>query len=68
MSVMANLPCLGALLPDILQAGAFSYHRFIYLLACIDRWKVCNRLVFGCTVKTTIKVERQCNLTIELFS
>ena len=25
--------------------GAFSYHRFIFLLACIDRWKVYNRHV-----------------------
>ena len=32
--------------------GAFSYHRFIFLLACIDRWKVYNRLVFACTVNT----------------
>ena len=43
--------------------GAFSYHRFIFLLACIDRWKIYNRLVFACTVKTVIKVERQCVLT-----
>ena len=28
MSVMANLLCFG---------GAFSSHRFIFLLACIDR-------------------------------
>ena len=31
--------------------GAFSYRRFIFLLACIDRWKVYNRLVSTCTVK-----------------
>ena len=43
--------------------GAFSYHRFIFLLACIDRWKVNNRLVLACTVKTAMKVKRQCVLT-----
>ena len=37
--------------------GAFPYHRFIFLLACIDRWKVYNRLVFAYTVKTTIEVK-----------
>ena len=36
--------------------GALSYHRFIFLLACIDRWKVYNRLVSACTVKTVIEV------------
>ena len=51
---------LGALLRDNLQMGAFSYHRFIFLLACIDHWKVYNWLVFACTVKTAIKVKRQC--------
>ena len=40
--------------------GAFSYHRFIFLLACIDCWKIYNRLVFACAVKTAIKVKRQC--------
>ena len=40
--------------------GTFSYHRFIFLLACIDRWKIYNTLVFVCTVKTAIKVKRQC--------
>ena len=40
--------------------GAFSYHRFIFLLACIDRWKVYNRLVFTCTVKTAIEVQCLC--------
>ena len=40
--------------------GIFSYHRFIFLLACIDRWKVYNRLVFACTVKTAVKVKHQC--------
>ena len=40
--------------------GAFSYHRFIFLLACIDRWKVYNRLVFACTVKTATEVQRLC--------
>ena len=38
--------------------GAFSYHRFIFLLACIVRWKVYNRLVSSCTVKTAIEVKR----------
>ena len=37
--------------------SAFFYHKFIYLLACIDRWKVHNRLVFACTVKTAIAVK-----------
>ena len=36
--------------------GDFSYHRFIFLLASIDRWKVYNRLVFACTLKTAIEV------------
>ena len=40
--------------------GAFSYHRFIFLLVCIDRLNVYNRLFFTCTVKTAIKVKRQC--------
>ena len=40
--------------------GAFSYHRFIFLLACIDCWKVYNRLVFACTVKTVIEIKRLC--------
>ena len=43
--------------------GAFSCQRFIFLLACIDRWKVYNRLVSACTVKTAIEVKRQCVLT-----
>ena len=42
--------------------GAFSYHRFIFLLACIDRWKVYNRLVSVCTVKTAIEVKCLCVL------
>ena len=37
--------------------GAFFYHRFIFLLACINRWKVYNRLSFACTVKTAIEVK-----------
>ena len=37
--------------------GAFSYHRFIFLLACIDHSKVFNRLIFACKVKTAIEVE-----------
>ena len=36
--------------------GAFSYHRFILLVSCIDRWKVYIRLVSGYTVKTAIEV------------
>ena len=40
--------------------GAFSYHRFIFLLTCINRWKVFNRLVSTCTVKTAIDVQRLC--------
>ena len=60
---MADLLCLGALLRDNQQTGAFPYHRFIFLLAGIDRWKVDIRLVFACTVKTAIKVKRQCVLT-----
>ena len=40
--------------------GAFFSQKFIFLLACIDRWEVYNRLVFACTVKTAIKVKRQC--------
>ena len=40
--------------------GAFFYHRFIFLLACIDRWKVYNRLVSACTVKTAIEFQRSC--------
>ena len=35
--------------------GAFSCHKFIFLLGGIDRWKVYNRLD-----KTAIKVKRQC--------
>ena len=40
--------------------GAFSYHRVIFLLACIDCWKVYNILVSVCTVKTAIEVQRLC--------
>ena len=40
--------------------SAFSYHRFIFLLACGDCWKVYNRLVSECTVKTAIEVQRLC--------
>ena len=40
--------------------GAFSYHRFIFLVACIDRWKVYNRLVSACTDKTAIEVKHLC--------
>ena len=32
-------------------------------LGCMDRWKVYNKHVFACTVKTAIKVKRQCVLT-----
>ena len=42
--------------------SAFSYHRFIFLSACIDRWKV-YRLVSACTVKTAIEVQRLCGAT-----
>ena len=41
-------------------AAVFSCHRFIFLLACIDRWKVYNRLVSACIVKIAIKVECLC--------
>ena len=40
--------------------GAFSYHRYIFLLACIDCRKVYNRLVSVCTVKTAIEVQSLC--------
>ena len=41
--------------------GAFSYPRFIFLLACIYRWKIYNRLVFACTVKkAAIEVKCLC--------
>ena len=40
--------------------GAFSYHRFIFLLARIDRWKVYDRLIFVCTVKTAIELKCLC--------
>ena len=43
--------------------GAFSYHRFIFLLACIDRWKAHTRLVSACTVKTAIEIQCACALT-----
>ena len=35
-SVIASLLRLGPLLQDNLQMGAFSKHRFMFLLACID--------------------------------
>ena len=47
--------------------GAFSYHRFIFLLACIDCWKVYNRLVSACTVKTAIKVQHLCVSTVKVI-
>ena len=40
--------------------GDFSYHRFVFLLACIDRWKVYNRLLSACTAKTVIEVKCLC--------
>ena len=43
--------------------GAFSYHRFIFLLTCIDCWKVYDRLVSACTVNTAIEVQCLCVLT-----
>ena len=51
---------MGVFLRDNLQIGAFSYHKFIFLLACIDRWKAYNRLVSACTIKTAIEVQRLC--------
>ena len=40
--------------------GAFSYHKFIFLLASIDRWKAYNRLVSAYTVQTAIEVQSLC--------
>ena len=60
MSVMANLLCFGCFTAGYMQMGAFSYHRFIFLLACIDYWKVYNSLVSVRTAKTAIEVERLC--------
>ena len=37
MSVTASLLRLGALLRDNLQMGAFSWHRCVVLLACINQ-------------------------------
>ena len=37
MSVTASLLLLGAVLRDNLKMGAFSYHRCMSLLACIDQ-------------------------------
>ena len=54
---------LGAFLRDNLEMGSFSYHRFIFLLACIDRWRTCNRLVSAWTVKTAIEAQCLCALT-----
>ena len=45
--------------------GAFSHHRFIFLLACIDHWKAYNRLVSACTGKTAIEVQHLCFSTSE---
>ena len=39
--------------------GDFSYHRFIFLLAFLDHWKV-YRISFACTVKTAIEVKCLC--------
>ena len=47
--------------------GAFSYHRFMFLLACVDCWKIYNRLVSACTVKTAIEVQRLCVSTSKKF-
>ena len=60
MSVMANLLRFGCLLRDNLKMGAFSYHKFISLLACINCWKVYNKFVSACTVKTAIEVQSLC--------
>ena len=43
--------------------GAFSYHKFIFLLACIDLWNAYNRFVSACTVKTVIEVQCLCAST-----
>ena len=43
--------------------GPFSYRRFTFLFAYIDRWKVYNRLVSACSVKTAIEVKCWCVLT-----
>ena len=40
--------------------SAFSYYRFMFLLAGIDCSKVYNRLVFACTVKAAMKVQCLC--------
>ena len=40
--------------------GVFPYYRLIFLLACIDRWKVCNRLFSTCTVNIAIEVYCLC--------
>ena len=34
----------------------FSFYRFIFLLACINSWKIYNRLISACTLKTAIEV------------
>ena len=43
--------------------GAFSYHKFIFLLACIDRWKAYNRFISTCTIMNAIEVQRLCAST-----
>ena len=60
MSVMANLLCFGCFAVITRTWVLFSYQRFIFLLACIDCWKVYNRLVSACTVKTAIEVKCSC--------
>ena len=40
--------------------GAFSYHRFIFLLSC----EVYNRLVSACTVKTATEVKCLCEFKL----
>ena len=57
---MESLLVLGAFLRDNLEMGAFSYYRFIFLLACVDRWKVYNRLVIVCMMKTAKEVQCLC--------
>ena len=42
--------------------GAFSYHRFIFLLPCIDLWIVYNRLLSACIVKTAIEIKHMFQL------
>ena len=51
------IPWLHNLLQSIIP---WSLARYIFLLACIDSWKVYNWLVSACTVKTAIQVKCLC--------